>query len=306
MGRKLVMALGMSITLTMAGSVVRASPAAAHGAEAGVAADVPAPLFWDSESNMWAGGSAERFELDQAARTVDLSTWYFLSYVPGSARFLVHDRTRPTTTTADSPMAKSQRVAWRVAAALVAGVGPGDLPDWARARTGNTDGPSAGLLFALADVDLMAAGPLAGGLRVAATGSIGSDGTVTAVRMVDAKVAAARLAGADVVFAPDFPAGTGIVTSPPSHLGRPTADRPIGDWLNTSGFEAAGRAAIAGTVALVQVDDVRQALAWLCGRTGRADTCSLAHAAAARALAVGRPGLRSVQSVEPADPSLPR
>ncbi|HKA03353.1 MAG TPA: hypothetical protein VKD67_03460 [Acidimicrobiales bacterium] len=290
MGRKLVTALGISISLATAAPAVLAVAEPAQAADRSVAAEAPAPLFWDSQSHLRAGGSADRFEVDQAARMTGLSTWYHLSYVTGSDQLQVHDRNRPTTTTADSAIAKSQKVAWHVATSLVAGAS-GDLPKWARARTGNADGTSAGLLFALAHLDLLTAGPLAGSLRVAATGSIGSDGTVTAVRMVDAKVAAARLAGADVVFAPDFPAGTGAVTSVPSHVGRPAADGPIGDWLNTAGFEAAGRAATAGSAALVQVDDVRQALAWLCGRTGRADTCSLAHAAAARPFSSARPGL---------------
>jgi hypothetical protein len=88
------------------------------------------------------------------------------------------------------------------------------------------------------------------------------NGTVTAVRGVDAKLAAARLAGADLVFAPDFPAGAPAATRVLSHRGRPTADRPIGDWLNTLGFEAAGRTAPTRPgLALVQIDDVRQALA---------------------------------------------
>ena len=300
------MALGMAISMATAAPAVLALPERAQGAESGVAADAPAPMFWDNESNIRAGATADRFELDETARTIGLSAWYYLAYVAGSARLQVHDRNRPTTTTADAAIAKSERVAWHVAVSLVASDGAGELPRWARVRTADTDGPSAGLLFALAYIDLMTAGPLAGHLRVTATGSLGSDGTVTAVRMVDAKVAAARLAGADVVFAPDFPAGTGAVMSVPSHHGRPTADRPIGDWLNTSGFEAAGRVATAGTVALVQVDDVRQALAWLCGRTGRAETCSTARAVNARPLSVERPGLRSLHNIEPAGPSLAR
>jgi hypothetical protein len=181
-----------------------------------------------------------------------------------------------------------------VAATIAGGAGPRQLPGWARPRTGAADGTSAGVLFALADIDLLTPGSLAGDLRVAATGSIGSDGTVTAVRLVDAKVAAARLAAADVVFAPDFPTGAGPVTRVSSHGGEPTVDRAIGDWLNTGGFEAAGRAAASRSgTALVQIDDVRQALAWLCGRTGLRLTCDVARAAASVPLIVARPSLRS-------------
>jgi hypothetical protein len=37
------------------------------------------------------------------------------------------------------------------------------------------------------------------------------------------------------------------------------------------------------------VSDVRQALAWLCGRTQQADTCTLAHTAAAVSLRTAGP-----------------
>jgi hypothetical protein len=109
--------------------------------------------------------------------------------------------------------------------------------------------------------------------------------------MVDAKLAAARLVPVDVVFGPQFPSGSGAVTVVASHLGHPTADRTIGDWLNTDGYEAAGRQAAGrpGSIALVSVDDIRQALAWLCGRLGRPVTCLVAHAAAAVPLPLARP-----------------
>ena len=75
-----------------------------------------------------------------------------------------------------------------------------------------------------------------------------------------------------------------------SHRGMLTGDRTIGDWLNTAGYEAAGRsAARQPAMALVPIDDVRQAVAWLCGRTQRAGTCALAHAAGAVAIADARP-----------------
>ncbi len=168
---------------------------------------------------------------------------------------------------------------------------PAHLRDRARSPPGpgpaprRLDGPSAGLLYALADLDLLTPGRLAGSLRVAATGALGSDGVVTSVRMVDAKLAVARLARSDVFFAPAVPAGEVGVTVA-SHQGRPAAHGAIGDWLNTVGYELAGRAASAhaGEIALVPVDDVRQALAWLCGRTQQPETCAVAQRGRGRAL----------------------
>jgi hypothetical protein len=207
----------------------------------------------------------------------------------------VYEHNPPTSRSADSAIAKSQNVAWHAAARLLGTARdlaqPAGIPDWARPRTGNTDGPSAGLLYALASLDILTPGPLAANLRVAATGAIGSDGVVTAVRMVDAKLAAAQLAGPDVFFAPEIPADPDTTTHIVSHLGEPTPERPIGDWLNTAAYERAGRVASLrpGTLALVKVDDIRQAVAWLCGRTGRSETCGLAHAAAALPLRAARP-----------------
>jgi hypothetical protein len=255
--------------------------------------DVTSPRFWDAKRHQQAGGEADRFELDDTADAQGLSAWYHLSYVVPSDRLQVREHNPSTTVGLDTAIGHSENVAWHVAATLLGeseGLArPGELPAWARPRTGASDGPSAGLLFALADLDLLTPGDLAGDLIVAATGAIGSDGSVTAVRMVDAKLAAARLVHPAVVFAPDFPGGSGAVTVIASHQGQPTPSRTIGDWLNTSGYEAAGRVAARHSTALVPVDDVRQALAWLCGRTGGAFVCGIVRAADSVSLQVARP-----------------
>jgi hypothetical protein len=278
-------------------AVITTSPAAAvaERADRGGVVDVPAPFFWDSQAHQRIGGDADRFELDDSPAADSLSAWYHLSYLVPSDRLQVHEHSPRSTSGPESDIAKSENVAWHVATTLLGGPGgltrPGELPARARPRTGGADGTSAGALFALADLDLLTPGRLAAALRVAATGTIGSDGAVTAVRGVDAKLAAARLARADVVFSPDFPRGSGAVTTLTSHLGQALPRRTIGDWLNTAGYEAAGRAAArhSGDTALVQIDDVRQAVAWLCGRTGGTVPCAVAHAAAVVPLAQARP-----------------
>jgi hypothetical protein len=67
--------------------------------------------------------------------------------------------------------------------------------------------------------------------------------------------------------------------------------RTVGDWLRTDGYERAGQQAARapGTVELVEVDDIRQALAWLCGRTASPATCELAHRAGSARLGEVRP-----------------
>jgi hypothetical protein len=269
-----------------------AMPTAAHAAKVMAA---PAPFFWDDQAHVRIGGDADRFELGDSSHAASMSAWYHLSYVAGSDRIEVHDHSSISTRGIESAIAKSENVAWHVASVLLGGAGgaarAAEMPAWARPRTGGADGTSAGLVFTLADVDLLTPGRLVGDLRVAGTGTVGSDGVVTAVRGVDAKLAAARLAAADVMFSPDFPPGTGAVSEVTSHVGHDDPDRRIGDWLNTAAYEHAGRlaAADAGSLALVRVDDVRQALAWLCGRTESHVVCDVAHAASRATVRQARP-----------------
>ena len=292
-----VLAATFSLAVMATPSVMADVPAPSVHALAidAAAVDVPAPFFMDAESGRRVGATADRFELDEPSWAPGLSSWYRLSYVVGGDRLQVHEHNAATTRGAESDVAKSENVAWHVATAVLGRTNglarPAEIPAWARARTAGSDGTSAGIVFALADIDLLTPGPLAGNLRVAGTGTIGSDGVVTAVHMVDAKLAAARLAHPGVVFAPNFPTGTGPVTVVASHEGVPSAGRSIGDWLDTAGYERAGR--VAGSrptaQALVQIDDVRQALAWLCGRTDLPATCAIAHHAAAVSVPLARP-----------------
>ncbi len=63
-------------------------------------------------------------------------------------------------------------------------------------------GPSAGLMFALSIVDQLTPQGLNGGKYVAGTGTIEPDGTVGPIGGIVQKIAAARLAGADIFLAP--------------------------------------------------------------------------------------------------------
>jgi hypothetical protein len=66
--------------------------------------------------------------------------------------------------------------------------------------TGKVKGASAGLLLALADVDLLTAGSLGGGRVIAATGEVGPGGIVYGVAGYRQKVDAAVKAGAEVLL----------------------------------------------------------------------------------------------------------
>jgi PDZ domain-containing protein len=69
-------------------------------------------------------------------------------------------------------------------------------------EVGNIGGPSAGLAMTLATLDILSNGNLTGGHRVAATGTIGLDGSVGDVGGVAQKAVAVRRAGATVFFVP--------------------------------------------------------------------------------------------------------
>ncbi len=68
--------------------------------------------------------------------------------------------------------------------------------------TGDVGGPSAGLAFTLGLIDLLTPGELTGGVPVAATGEIRSDGSVGPVGGTGQKAAAVRDNGAEVFLVP--------------------------------------------------------------------------------------------------------
>lgn len=69
-------------------------------------------------------------------------------------------------------------------------------------ESSNIGGPSAGLMYTLAIIDLLSEGDLTGGHLVAGTGTIASDGSVGPIGGVRQKVVAAEAAGAEVVLVP--------------------------------------------------------------------------------------------------------
>ncbi len=77
-----------------------------------------------------------------------------------------------------------------------------ELPFDITIDSGRVVGPSAGLAYALELLDLLTAGELTGGLKVAATGELASSGEVGPVGGVAQKVVAVKRAGADVFIVP--------------------------------------------------------------------------------------------------------
>lgn len=253
------------------------------------AVDFPAPESWSPYDSVRRGGEATRVELvGDGLRGADSSAWYRLAYVDGGTRLQVFEHYAVARHHADADMIHSQVVAWRIANQIVAAAKgapfvPHRLPEWARAHTGSDTGGSAGLMFVFAYLDVLTSGALVGDLRVAGSGGIGLDGVVTPVDGIEAKVAAALLTHPGVVFTSTPPGSVKDVTVVESmHTRTVDAGFTVAQWLNLAGYEQAGRAASTrpGAPDVVVVHGVRQALAYLCGRTRRAEVCDAAGAAA--------------------------
>jgi hypothetical protein len=242
------------------------------------AIDVPTSQPWGADGISHRGGRAARIELADES-----STWYRLAYIDGGDRLQVFEHYAATTGGPGSDMERSQEIAWRLANAVTGTSASDRLPDWARVRTGNDTGLSAGLMFTLGFIDMLTPGPLVGDLRVAGSGGIGPDGVVSPAFGLEVKVAAAMLTRPDVVFTTSAPTSIDHVTIVESQHTRLIEDGyTVGEWLNVSGYEQAGRIAAGhpGTTSVVVVHDLRQALAWLCGRTNKTTTCAAADKAA--------------------------
>lgn len=81
-------------------------------------------------------------------------------------------------------------------------VPPVDLPVPVVVDSGSIGGPSAGLMIALTVYDKVSPEDLAGGRRVAGTGGVTVDGSVTSIGGIELKVLAAHRDGADLFLAP--------------------------------------------------------------------------------------------------------
>jgi hypothetical protein len=282
--KSMLVSVATICTLLVGDGLQGAVPAEASGSRVVPVVDVPAPAFRGPNANR--GGQAARIEYADGRYYAETSAWYRLAYVDGGTRLQVYDHYAASSTGPDSDMMRSETTAWQVANQVVAPKyrsATVEVPPWARVRTGNNTGPSAGLIFTLAYIDLLTPGALAGGLRVAGTGGIAVDGLAYAVSGIDVKIRTAMLTHPDVVFVTDRPSQLEHVTIIEAGS---TRFMEVGDTIATTlalhSYEQAGRTAKAdhGTAPVVIVHDLRQALAWLCGRADSASTCAIAHRSA--------------------------
>jgi hypothetical protein len=252
--------------------------------------EVPTPQAVSvAEGEASVGGMATRVELTDAGLNAELSPWYRLAFVEGGSHLRVLESYDATEQSPQADVVDSQTDAWRVADDLTGSRQP-ELPAHARVRTGADFGSSFGLLFTLTYLDVLSPGALVGNLRVAGTGGIGADGGVLPVGHVEAKVAAALLTRPDVVFTPRPSKLIDDALIFRSLASTSFEGGSVSDWLQLDAYRVAGQKAAqhSGVTAFVVVHDIRQALAWLCGRTGGSQVCGIAQASASLPISAGR------------------
>src|SRR4051812_28005738 len=237
-----------AIVMSLPGSILLGDISLVSGHPAGVgigaSVDVPSAEFWDTEDGVRRGGQAARIELDDDDLREGMSPCSRLAYVEGGTRLQVFEHSPIATVGPESDMMRIETFAWLLANEVVEpenrSTASDHLPLWAHVRTGNTDGPSAGLMMALAYIDLLTPRALVGELRVAGTGGIRPDGLAFPVKGIDVKVATAMLARPDVIFVTKPPTLVENVTVIESKKERlPAAGYTLGGWLNVTGYKQA-------------------------------------------------------------------
>ncbi len=106
----------------------------------------------------------------------------------------------------------------------------------------NVGGPSAGMMFSLAIIDMLTEGQLNGGKHVAGTGTIDPEGNVGPIGGIQQKLVGARDAGAELMLAPADNCGEvvgnipdGLTVVPVSTLGE--ARDTVEKWVEDPGAE---------------------------------------------------------------------
>jgi hypothetical protein len=278
-------------------------------------ATAPAPHMYSSNARY--GGLSIEVAFGGPAPH-EYGSFSITAYTTGRDDLRVAERF-PAQTDPPRSVSMSARVAWHVVQVLTgdkpAGqyVGSGDeLPEWMLVvNRGSTHGSSGGMITALAALDASQPGLLAGDLLVSGSAVITSDGSLVPITGADAKYLVANLAGADVFFtsAPvKLPEGAGVTpeTFRTTRGFSPTATTTVPKYLLFDEFEELGavhRDMALDATPIVEVSDIRQVLAYLCGRTGGAVACTLVERIAATTLAELRPYSALAKTLPPTAPA---
>lgn len=138
-------------------------------------------------------------------------------------------------------------------------------------------GPSGGIAYTIAYLNVLSDGAFTGDLRVAATGRIDTHGYVDPINAVDEKTAAAHLAAADVLFTPSTPTDDHLDTYAARHVGELFRARhtgnPLTDERQLDNYHAWGTNRPDG-MDIIHVRHIADIAAYLCG-TGSTHACHI-------------------------------
>ncbi len=139
-------------------------------------------------------------------------------------------------------------------------------------------GPSGGLIYLIAYLNLTSDGAFTGDLRVAATGELRAEGYIAPVTAANEKVGAAELAGTDVFFTSAAPSHAAVAEHGGRHTGHRFRSRhgrsPLATERSLDEYETWG-ATRPDALDIVSVGHVADVAAYLCG-AGSGYACAVA------------------------------
>jgi hypothetical protein len=140
-------------------------------------------------------------------------------------------------------------------------------------------GPSGGITYAIAYLNVISDGAFTGDLRVAATGRLGPEGHINSIDYIEAKIAAAHLADAAVLFTPTVPTSDARDAYGARFVGELVRDPSAGAVLNDPRRLGMFRSWGASRPDGMDVVDARHLIdvaAYLCG-TGSTYACQISE-----------------------------
>jgi hypothetical protein len=138
-------------------------------------------------------------------------------------------------------------------------------------------GPSGGLTYLIAYLNIVSGGAFTGDLRVAASGALAPEGYIAPIRTANEKAGAAQLSGADVFFTSSDPSHAALAEHAGRHVGRfhtrygratLAVERRLDEY-------SAWGATAPNTMDVVSVGHIADVAAYFCG-AGSDYACSIA------------------------------
>ena len=148
----------------------------------------------------YTGGTATRLHTADGA-PVPGDVFLLMATAGSDAPARLYDQTPYTHDNGTAADAHESNIAANATVGTITGIDVGLL----ELTTAPGGGPSGGITYTIAYLNVLSDGAFTGDLRIAATGRIGTHGYFDPINAIDEKTAAAHLADADVLFTPSPP-----------------------------------------------------------------------------------------------------